>query len=124
MANGRRRRLRRGAASTAPHVDGTFHAQVMSANGCSGATDIVSGVLGILCAAFVRASDIFNFLECAGNSNYPFESLGAHDSKSKHMTSTDNSETFSDSESDVFWKTRSFGQKGIRAECSAECTPD
>jgi len=124
MANGRHRCLSRSAVSTAPHVDGAFHAQVMSANGHSSATDIASGVLGVLCAAFARTSDIFNFLECAGNSNHPFESLGAHDSELKHMISTDNSETFSDSESDVFWKNRFFGQKGFRVERGAECTPD
>jgi len=143
MANGRRRRhLRRSTVSTTPHVDGIFHVQVMSTNGCTGTIDIVSGILGILYAAFIRASDILKFLECAGNSNHPVEFLRARDTKSKHMKpratvsasgtdvsgshmmSTDDSETFSDSESDVFWKNRSFGQKGFCAERSAECTPD
>ena len=141
MANGRRRRLSRSAVSATPHVDGTFHAQVVSANRCSGAIDIASGVLGILCAAFTCASDIFNSLECAGNSNHPVEFLRARDSKSKHMKprvtvsasrtdisgrhmmTTDDSKTFSDSESDVFW-TEFFPQKRISAERGTECTPD
>ena len=138
MANGRRR----STASATPRVDGTFHAQVVSANGCSGATDILSSILGILCAAFVRASDILKFLECAGNSNHPVEFLRARDTKPKHMKphvtvsasgtdvsgmhmmSTDDSETFSDSDGDVFRTNRSFRQKGFRIERSAERTPD
>ena len=143
MANGRRRRhLRRSALSAAPHVDGMFHAQVVSTNGCSGVMDIASGVLGVLCAAFVRASDILKFLECAGNSNHPVEFLRARDTKPKHtkprvtvsasgtdvsgrhMMSTDDSETFSDSDGDVFRTNKFFGQMGIRAEHGAEHTPD
>ena len=125
-----------------PHVDSAFHAQVMSTNRHSGMTNIVTGVLSALCAAFVRASDIFARLECAGNSNHPVEFLGAHDTKPKHtkpratvsasgtdvsgrhMMSTDDSETFSDSDGDIFWTNKFFGQMGIRAEHGAECTPD
>ena len=143
MANGRRRcHLRRSAVSTTPHVDGIFHVQVMSTNRYSGTIDIASGILGILYAAFIRASDIFIRLECAGNSNHPVEFLGARDTKPKHtkprvtvsasgtdvsgrhMMSTDNSEMFSDSDGDVFRTNKFFGQMGIRAEHGAECTPD
>ena len=140
MANGCRH-LRRSAVSATPHVDGMLHVQVMSANGHCGMMDITTGVLGILCVAFTHASDIFNFLECAGNLNHLVEFLRARDSKLKHMKpcamvsasrtdisgrhmmTTDDSETFSDSESDVY-RTEFFPQKRISVERGAECTPD